>query len=69
MQNQPPSPTDREHEVLQLLLNDLSLSEVADEMGISYDTVQFHLKNLKHKYEVKTLHGLVAKVSSPPKDD
>jgi DNA-binding CsgD family transcriptional regulator len=51
--------TEREEEILQLLCNDLSLQAIADELHISYHTVQFHVKSLKTKYDVKTLHGLV----------
>jgi DNA-binding CsgD family transcriptional regulator len=62
MKNQPQNLTNREEEILQQLQNDLSLQEVAKELFISYDTVQFHIKSMKSKHNVNTLHGLVAKV-------
>jgi DNA-binding CsgD family transcriptional regulator len=52
-------PTEREVEILQQLCKDLSLQEVADTLHISYHTVQFHIKSLKIKYDVNTLHGLM----------
>jgi DNA-binding CsgD family transcriptional regulator len=59
MDKKPVTLTEREEEILKLLCNDLSLKEVADDLYISYHTVQFHVKSLKIKYDVKTLHGLV----------
>jgi DNA-binding CsgD family transcriptional regulator len=52
--------TERESEILTLLCSDLSLQEVAEDLFISYNTVQFHVKNMKKKCNIKNLHGLVA---------
>ena len=40
-----PDLTDREQEVLKLLINGMSLKEIASSLGISYKTVDFHVKN------------------------
>jgi DNA-binding CsgD family transcriptional regulator len=64
MENQIKSLTKRETEIAQQLNNDLSLQEVAKELYLSYDTVQFHIKSMKSKHNVNTLHGLVAKLTN-----
>lgn len=58
--------TDREREILDLLAADRDLHEIAADLHLSYHTVQFHIKNLKEKLDVRTLHGLVVKM--PPKN-
>ena len=51
--------SERETEVLKLMAKDLSSKEIADQLHISIDTVQFHRKQLKRKLNVNTLAGLV----------
>jgi LuxR family maltose regulon positive regulatory protein len=41
--------TAREQEVLRLLPGRLSLNEIADELGISMNTLKFHLKVIYRK--------------------
>lgn len=47
-------PTDREIEVLRLLLADLSYDEIAARLSIQRDTVNQHLKNLRKKWNVRS---------------
>lgn len=47
-----PSLTETEREVLQLMANERTNSEIADFMGISINTVKFHSKNIYKKLSV-----------------
>jgi DNA-binding NarL/FixJ family response regulator len=51
--------TKREKEVLRLIVDGLSNSEIAHKLFISIDTVDTHRKNLYAKLEVKNIAGLV----------
>lgn len=51
--------TKREMEVLKLLAEDLSSQQIADELEISYRTVEGHRINLKSKLQVRSSVGLV----------
>ncbi len=42
----------RETEVFSLLLTDKTLSEIADDMFISYSSVHFHCKNIYKKLNI-----------------
>lgn len=53
--------SDREMEVLTLLADGLAIKQIADELGVSYYTVNFHVKNLYKKLEVQSQSGAVAK--------
>ena len=44
--------SEREREVLRLLITHLSRSEIADRLGISMNTVRFHVKNIYSKLGV-----------------
>jgi len=46
--------TDKEKNVLQLLVEGYSYKMIANETGISLDTVRFHLKNIYHKLQVNS---------------
>lgn len=54
-----PMVTRREKEVLQLIANELTNSEIAKELSISVNTVEFHRKNLLLKFDAKNSVGLV----------
>ena len=51
--------TPREHEVLQLILEEKSSVLIAGELGISERTVETYRKNIYTKTGVKTVVGLV----------
>lgn len=53
--------TDSEHNVLELLVRGLSYKLIADELKISYPTVNFHLKNIYRKLHVNSATEAIAK--------
>lgn len=53
--------SDREKEILQLLVNGLSYKMIAGACNISYDTVRFHMKNIYEKLHVSSMTEAVAK--------
>jgi DNA-binding NarL/FixJ family response regulator len=50
----------REKEVLGLLVNGNPYKLIANELGISYDTVRMHIKNIYQKLDVSNVSGAVA---------
>jgi len=52
--------TPREKEVLSLLAQGKPYKIIASELGISYDTVRMHIKNIYQKLEVTNVSGAVA---------
>lgn len=53
--------SDREKEILQLLVAGSSYKMIADQCSISYDTVRFHMKNIYAKLHVSSMTEAVAK--------
>lgn len=53
--------TDREREALSLLAKGLIKKEIAERMGVSYHTVDTHVRNIYGKLQVHNLSGAVAK--------
>ena len=53
--------TDRERETLGLLAKGLIKKEIADQLGVSYHTVDSHVRNIYGKLQVHNLSGAVAK--------
>lgn len=53
------SPTKREREILHLIAYEHTTKEIAQQLFISYETVQTHRKNLLMKFEAKNTAGLV----------
>jgi DNA-binding NarL/FixJ family response regulator len=53
--------SEREREILELMVNGLIKKEIADRLGLSYHTVDNHLRNIYHKLHVHTRTGAVAK--------
>lgn len=53
--------SEREMEVLKLLAEGLASKQIADELDVSYFTVNFHVKNLYKKLHVQSQSGAVAK--------
>ncbi len=59
-----PKITRREKEVLLLIAEGLTTSEIADKLFISTHTVESHRKNLMEKFEVKSMTSVISKVKS-----
>ncbi len=53
--------TEREREILALLAQGLIKKEIADRLGLSYHTVDTHVRNIYTKLKVHNLSGAVAK--------
>lgn len=53
--------SDREMDVLKQLAEGLALKQIAAELGVSYFTINFHIKNLYKKLHVQSQSGAVAK--------
>jgi DNA-binding NarL/FixJ family response regulator len=51
----------REREILQLLVDGLTMAKIADQIGISYHTVDTHIRNTYAKLHVRTRGSAVAK--------
>ncbi len=58
----PPSLTNRELEIVNLVLGGLSTKEIADRLNISYFTVDTHFKNIYQKLKVNNRSSLVSLV-------
>jgi DNA-binding NarL/FixJ family response regulator len=53
--------TEREKEILQLLVDGLTMKQIAVELILSYHTVGNHLRNIYHKLHVRSRSTAVAK--------
>lgn len=53
--------TPREHDTLELLVDGLTMKEVAQKMEVSYHTVDTHVRHVYGKLEVRSRGGAVAK--------
>ena len=53
--------TDRENEILKLLIDGLSKKQIAEKIFLSYHTVDVHIRHIYEKLEVHTCSGAVAK--------
>jgi DNA-binding NarL/FixJ family response regulator len=53
--------TEREREILQLLVDGLSKQRIAEKIFLSYHTIDFHLRNIYEKLHVHSKAGAVAK--------
>jgi DNA-binding NarL/FixJ family response regulator len=51
--------TEREKDVLKLIAKELTTQEIADQLFISFNTVETHRKNLISKLNVRNIAGLV----------
>ena len=54
-----PKLTRREHEVLQLIADELTTPEIADRLCINHKTVESHRMNILQKFGAKNMAGLV----------
>ena len=52
--------TQREKQILQLLVNDRTLHQIADELFLSYSTVRNHVQHILHKLGVHSILEAVA---------
>jgi DNA-binding CsgD family transcriptional regulator len=57
--SQPKPLTDRELEVLRLLMQEKTTTEIADLLQLSYHTVETYRKNLLKKTQTRSIVGLV----------
>lgn len=55
----PPVVTKRERQVLDLIANEHTNTEISEMLAISVNTVEFHRKNLLNKFDVRNSVGLV----------
>lgn len=53
--------TDREKEILQYIVSGLTKQQIADELFLSFHTVNTHIKNIYKKLEVNTKAAVVSK--------
>jgi DNA-binding NarL/FixJ family response regulator len=53
--------TEREQEVLQLLVDGLSKQQIAERLFLSFHTVDFHLRNIYSKLHVNSRSGAISK--------
>ena len=51
----------REHEVLQLLAQEKTTSEIAKILLISFGTVESHRKNIREKLQAKNMAGVIVR--------
>ena len=51
--------TERELEILRLIVQELNNAEIADKLFISERTVETHRKNMIRKFNTKTIVGLI----------
>lgn len=58
--------TSREHEVLSLLVQGFLYKEIADQINVSHHTVNFHIRNIYQKLQVRSRAQAVAKVMRNP---
>lgn len=54
--------TEREKQILKLMVEGLTKKKIADKLFLSYHTVNTHLKNIYSKLQVNTRSGAVSKV-------
>ena len=55
-----PELTDRERDVLALLVKGLSYTQIAGELFVTRSAVAFHLSNIYAKFDVRSRHDLTA---------
>lgn len=53
--------SNREREVLQLIAKEMTTSEIADSLGISFGTVETHRKRIRQKLQAKNMAGVIVK--------
>lgn len=54
--------TEREKEILHLMVDGLTKQQIADKLFLSFHTVNTHLKNIYNKLHVNSISGAVSKV-------
>ncbi len=53
------APTEKELTVLQLIAQGLATKQIAEELSVSFHTIETHRKNLINKYQVKSMPELI----------
>ena len=51
----------RQREIVQGIVNGLTIAQIAEKLNISDYTVETHIKNIYHKLNIHSKHTLVAK--------
>lgn len=59
--------TCRENEVISQMIEGASYKMIADHLGIAYDTVHNHVRNIYRKLKVNSMSEAVAKVLKNPR--
>ena len=54
--------TEREKEILRLLVDGMIAKQIADKLGVSYHTIDTHIRNIYSKLQVHNRSGAIAKV-------
>lgn len=54
-----PQPTKRELDIIECIARGLTSHEIADKLGISFETVQTHRKKILHKYKINSSSELI----------
>ena len=55
--------TDREHQVLNLMAQDLKKPDIAERLDVTYHTIDMHVRNIYAKLHVHTATGAIAKAA------
>ena len=55
--------TEREKEIIQLIIMEFTTFDIAKELQLSVNTVENHRKNIFHKFNVKNVAGMVREAS------
>ncbi len=58
--------THRQKEILQLIIDELTTGQIAEQLGLSVPTIETHRRNLFKKMGVKSVAGLVREAIKLP---
>lgn len=58
--------TQRQKQILQLIIDELTTGQIAEQLGLSVPTIETHRRNLFKKMGVKSVAGLVREAMKLP---
>ena len=58
--------THRQKQILQLIIDELTTGQIAEQLGLSVPTIETHRRNLFKKMGVKSVAGLVREAMKLP---